>query len=177
MDLKNAMAAVKIGNPQKQTTLPSCSSSSIARREWADQPTPITIMAALNEIQRAKGKWYSEVMMKFYSTNVPERTKEHLDGLVATIQAQKVNTADLLTVTRRIRITEFSGTTYMPLPDEAAIVRIIREVQGESIIQRSNEPRKGYDPDPIDMSEYDGMTEDETWEAMFEKAYQKCGGR
>ncbi|MDT9547434.1 MAG: hypothetical protein RI826_08885 [Chlorobium phaeovibrioides] len=96
---------------------------------------------------------------------------------VATIQAQKVNTTDLLTVTRRIRFTEFQGTTYMPLPDEAAIVRIIREVQGESIIQRSNEPRKGYDPDPIDMSEYDGMTEDETWEAMFEKAYQKCGGR
>jgi len=57
------------------------------------------------------------------------------------------------------------------------VQRIIREVQGESIIQRSNEPRKGYDPDPIDMSEYDGMTEDETWEAMFEKAYQKCGGR
>ncbi|RTY39569.1 hypothetical protein EKD02_02530 [Chlorobium phaeovibrioides] len=59
----------------------------------------------------------------------------------------------------------------------APIVRIIREVQSESITVRSNEPRQGYLPEPVDMSEYDGMTEDETWAALLEKAYAKCGGR
>jgi len=132
-------------------------------------------MAALNEIQRTKGKWYSEVMQRFYSAEIGERTKEHLDGLVGTIQELKVNATDLKAVTRRIRQTEFQGTTYMPLPDEAAIVRIIREVQGEKVIERANEPRKGYEPAPIDMSEYDGMSEEETWNALMEKARRKFG--
>jgi len=134
-------------------------------------------MAALNEIQRAKGKWYSEVMQKFYFSDVAERTKEHLDGLVATIRSMHVNASDLELVTRRIRQTEFAGTTYMPLPDEAAIVRIIREVQGEKVIERANEPRRGFEPPPVDMSKYEGMTEDETWNAMLEEAYRKLGGR
>jgi len=56
-------------------------------------------------------------------------------------------------------------------------VRIIREVQRESITARSNEPHQSYLPEPVDMSEYEGMTEDETWAALLEKAYAKCGGR
>ncbi|TCD47027.1 hypothetical protein [Chlorobium sp. N1] len=86
-----------------------------------------------------------------------------------------VNAADLGSVTRRIRQTEFQGTTSMPLPDEAAIVRIIGEVQGEKVIERANEPRRGFEPEPIDMSEYAGMSEDELWNALMEKARRKFG--
>jgi hypothetical protein len=38
-------------------------------------------------------------------------------------------------VVRRIRETEFAGTTYMPLPNEGAIIRIIQEVNGAMVTE------------------------------------------
>lgn len=134
-------------------------------------------MQALADVQHAKGKWYSEVMARFYTTAVAEHTARHLEGLVEAVRRLKVNRRDLGRATRRLRQTEFAGTTYMPLPDEAAIVRAIREVQGENVHRQAAEPRAPLELEPVDMSEYEGMTEDETWAALIEKAYEKLGGR
>jgi hypothetical protein len=131
------------------------------------------VMTALMKIQESKGKWYSEVMQKFYRTGVGERTKKHLDGLVMEILRLRPSHADLATVTRRICQTEFQGTTYMPLPDEAAIIRILREVQGESAGLRSRTEPPSWQPPPFDMSEYEGMSEDETFEALMALARLK----
>ncbi|WP_041463798.1 hypothetical protein [Pelodictyon luteolum] len=132
-------------------------------------------MTALMQIQESKGKWYSEVMQKFYRTGVGERTKKHLDGLVMEILRMRPSRADLGTATRRICHTEFQGTTYMPLPDEAAIIRILREVQGESAGRRIGTEPPAWEPPPFDMSAYEGMSDDETFEALLALARLKFG--
>lgn len=131
----------------------------------------------LAEVQRSKGKWYSEVMARFYASAVAERTREHLDGLVGAVRGTGINRSDLVVVARRLRQGEFSGTTYMPLPDEAAIIRTVREVQREGVGRRAAEERAPLELEPVDMSEYEGMSEEESWNALVEKAYRKLGGR
>jgi hypothetical protein len=48
-------------------------------------------------------------------------------------------------VVRRIRETDFNGTTYMPLPNESAIVRIIQEVNSAMVTET---PVPNLEPPP-----------------------------
>lgn len=87
---------------------------------------------AIGEIQLAKGKAYSEVLVKLYGHLAPaqqeRKVADYLDHLALLFVEYGCTDQAVVRVVRRCRESEFKGTSYTPLPDEGAIIRIINEV-------------------------------------------------
>jgi len=112
-------------------------------------------------------------MVKFWGVEkVPKKTAAFLSELTALFMRLKIDRDDLTAVTRRVAQTEFTGTTYQPLPDIALLAKAIKEVQSETGTKRMSGPTILTLPD-IDMTPYAGKDMDE----LFEMAYAKLGGR
>ena len=78
-------------------------------------------------------------MVRFYTPeSVPHRTKEYLGKLVALFAEFRVNEEEFDAVRRRTRESEFAGTAFAPLPDESALIRIIREVQSGQAVNHQH---------------------------------------
>ena len=97
-----------------------------------------------------------------------KRTIEHRTGMIAAIKRLKVNHEELEVIKRRIKQAEFTGTTFMPLPTEADIVRIVKDVQKEMLHKKIEE--SNHQPPGFDASVIEGKTMDELWGILLEKA-------
>ena len=122
-----------------ETRHPQSAHTSLSRSSSSTKPEPPRSLhqKAIQEIELSKGKAYSEVLFRLYEhlplsdREAPVRTAlRRLANLFAEYGCtdEAVNR-----VVRRIRETEFTGTTYMPLPNEGAIIRIIQEVNSAMV--------------------------------------------
>ncbi len=91
-----------------------------------------------------KGKTYTEAMARFYSHLLPDdvaiKARAYMNRLAGVFTEYLVSDTELKAVMRQCRETEFTGTSYMPLPDEGALIRIILDVQSRMTVERQKEP-------------------------------------
>lgn len=90
-----------------------------------------------------KAKCYTETLSKYYTANVlEEKSTEYMKKLANLFSEFLVSDEELKLILKDCRETEFSGTGYMPLPDAAALIKIIKDVQVRTATKRMNEPEK-----------------------------------
>lgn len=88
-----------------------------------------------------KGKCYSETLAKFWTVDViGQKTTEYMARLAGIFDEYKVSDDELIRVLKQYREIEFTGTSYMPLPDEGALIRVIQDVQQQMAHKRLTEP-------------------------------------
>lgn len=88
-----------------------------------------------------KGKCYTETLSKFYRSDVLQaKGMEYMVRLAGLFSEHLVTDDEMALILKDCREAEFTGTSYMPLPDEGALVRIIKDVQVRTATKRMNEP-------------------------------------
>ena len=140
---------------------------------WGTIATEQQARQALLSIQLSKGKFYSEVLAKM-SLSLPEATG-FISEMAQSIVSLLLTQGDLCLLVTRCKQGEFCGTAYMPLPTEADIVRIAREIQLDTRYRKASlteNQSRGVVPE-IDNSSFVGKTMEE----LFDVAFEKLGGR
>ena len=87
------------------------------------------------------------MLVRFYCDLRPEQQQEkakaYLMRLANLFSEYGCTSEGVARVVRRCRETEFRGTSYSPLPDEGAIIRIIHEVNQQMVAESRQDPSAG----------------------------------
>ena len=134
---------IQMEDLQKQTTLQQQRNGLTTQLQENKTRPASKFVKAIRDLQQMKGKCYTETLVKFWNPDVLEQKAiEYMDKLASIFEEYRVSDDELNAVIKQCRETEFTGTSYMPLPDEGALIRVIQDVQGRMAAKRITEPEK-----------------------------------
>lgn len=116
-----------------------CSSLSITPEQPKQQDS--RLLGWLMEVQESRGSWYTEKMARYYTPELaPRKSQELVSRLAGLFDEYQVTDAELKAIKRRVRESEFRGSSYSPLPTEDDLIRIIKDVQAGMVTTQASAP-------------------------------------
>ena len=127
--------------PQTTSGLTQARCSSLQTRSEQKKRLESSKVDWLMDLQESRGTWYTEKMARYYSpASAPRKAQDLIERLAGLFSEYQVTDAEFVAIKRRVRETEFSGTSYAPLPNESQLLEIIVDVQRGHAVDHQSQP-------------------------------------